>query len=211
MRTVTSTRCPTSTRWFWLRHAPTGQGGRIVGCLDVDAETKDPRPFAALALRLPPEALWLESGLRRCRQTREALVAQGASLAAPPLMVPHLREQDFGTWQGRNWSDLSPEDCTAFWADPATATPPGGESFAAQMARVAAAIRDLNQEHEGRDIVAIAHAGTIRAAVALALDLTPAQALRLALAPLSLTRLTSFRREEGEGWDWAVEEVGSSV
>src|SRR5262249_56463692 len=66
---------------------------------------------------------------------------------------------------------------------------PGGESFSDLVARVAPAIRRLTREHRGRDIVAVTHGGTIRAAVALALRLLPQAALSLTVENCSLARL----------------------
>jgi alpha-ribazole phosphatase len=67
----------------------------------------------------------------------------------------------------------------------ATGRPPGGESFAEQITRVAAAIDDL----PGGNVVLVVHAGTIRAALALALELAPNTALRFVIDPLSVTRI----------------------
>jgi alpha-ribazole phosphatase len=39
------------------------------------------------------------------------------------------------------------------------------------------------------NVVLVVHSGTIRAALAIALDLAPEQALRFAMEPLSLTRI----------------------
>ena len=52
-----------------------------------------------------------------------------------------------------------------------------------------AAVDRLSGEHAGRDIVVVAHGGSIRAAVALALDLDPEKALALTVDNCSLTRL----------------------
>ncbi|MBI5165254.1 MAG: histidine phosphatase family protein [Magnetospirillum sp.] len=181
-----------TSRWWWVRHAPVPcPQGRIHGRLDVACDVSDSEDFRQLAARIPAGAVLLESGLMRCRQTAGALESAGL-LLPPPLVEPDLAEQDFGHWQGHSWLDLEAAkdpDLAAFWRDPATAAPPGGESFAAMTARVAAAIRRLSREHGGRDILAVVHAGTVRAALALALDLSPAQALQFAVQPLSLTRI----------------------
>lgn len=196
------------TRWWWLRHAPVPcPQGRIHGCLDVACDLSDEEDFRWLAGRLPVNPVLVESGLIRCRQTAGALETAGL-LLPPPQVEPQLMEQDFGHWQGRSWLELEAAkdpDLAAFWQDPAATAPPGGESFAAVMARVAEAVARLGREHAGRDILAIAHAGTIRAALALALDLTPAAALRIAVQPLSLTRLDAT----GDGW--RVETVNATV
>ncbi len=182
-----------ATRWWWLRHAPV-PGGAIAGRLDLDCDTSDADAFASMAARLPAGAALVETGLRRSRQTAEALRAAGLALPAPAV-APDLAEQDFGAWSGRRWDEI---DAAGFWADPANAAPPGGESFAAVVARVRAAVARLGAQFAGRDLIVVGHAGSIRAALAVALDLTPAAALRLEVAPLSLTRIDS-----GDGW-WRV-------
>ncbi|MCA1941739.1 MAG: histidine phosphatase family protein, partial [Caenispirillum bisanense] len=130
------------------------------------------------------EAAVVTSGLGRCTATAAALALSGPA-------EPALAEQHFGAWQGRTWNDLPTFETAGFWRDPAFGRPPGGESFADQMARVKEAVGRLTAAHEGRDIVAVAHAGTIRAALALALGLEdrPAAALSFAIDPLSLTRI----------------------
>ena len=58
----------------------------------------------------------------------------------------------------------------------------------------------LNKTHNGRNIVAVAHAGTIRAALGLALDLKPKSALSLIIDPLSLSRIDAFAGTEEVAW-----------
>jgi alpha-ribazole phosphatase len=97
-------------------------------------------------------------------------------------------EQDFGQWTGRHHDDLAREfgaAYDAFWNTPAESTPPGGESFTEQIRRV----RDGLAHLPPGDVILVVHSGTIRAALAIALDLAPDAALRFAIDPLSLTRL----------------------
>jgi len=187
------------TRWWLLRHAPVPcPHGRITGRLDVACDTSEDEAFLGLVRVLPVNPVLVESGLIRCRQTAGALETAGM-LLPPPIVEPDLVEQDFGRWQGRSWQDLEAAKdpgLAAFWADPAATAPPGGESFAAMIGRVAGALENLTAAQAGRDILAIVHAGTVRAALATALDITPAQALRFAVHPLSLTRLDATP----EGW-----------
>lgn len=188
-----------ATRWWLVRHAPVPcPHSRIHGRLDVACDTSDDEDFRQLSLRIPSHAVLVESGLMRCRQTAGALEAAGLVLP-PPMIEPDLAEQDFGRWQGKSWMELEAAkdpDLEAFWADPAHAVPPGGESFAQVCDRVSAAIRRLSETHAGRDVLAVVHAGTIRAALAMALKLDPAQALSFSVRPLSLTRLDGLP----EGW-----------
>lgn len=188
-----------ATRFWLVRHAPVPcPHGRINGQLDVACDTSDEDDFSQLVRRLPQGATLVESGLMRCRQTTGALETAGLVLP-PPIVEPDLLEQDFGLWQGRSWMELDAskeEGLADFWADPAHAIPPGGESFADVCGRVAMALGRLAHVHAGRDVLVVAHAGTVRAAVACALGLPPEQALRLSVQPLSLTRVDHMP----EGW-----------
>lgn len=180
------------TRFWLVRHAPVpSPQGHIPGQLDVACDLSDEDDLRQLALRLPQGAVLVESGLRRCRQTSEALAGIGLPLPDPRI-EPDLMEQHFGAWQGKSWIEIEAEKDPAlerFWADPAGTAPPGGESFADLCARVGAALDRLADHYPGRDVVMVVHAGSIRAAVAHALALAPSQALQLAIRPLSLTRL----------------------
>ncbi|MGE5545483.1 MAG: histidine phosphatase family protein [Solirubrobacterales bacterium] len=188
-----------TARWWLVRHAPVPcPHGRIQGRLDVACDVSDEEDFRQLAQRIPANSVLIESGLMRCRQTAGALETAGLVLP-PPLVEPELVEQDFGRWQGKSWMELEAAKdpgLAGFWADPAENTPPGGESFGTMCARVARAILRHSEQNPGRDIVAIVHAGTVRAALAMALGITPAQALRFAVQPLSLTRLDATP----DGW-----------
>ncbi|MHA7060710.1 histidine phosphatase family protein [Azospirillum argentinense] len=190
-----------NTRWWLIRHAPVpNPGNMIYGRSDPAADTGDSDALAALAARLPPQAVWVTSHLRRTRQTAAALRLPGSDMA---LVERALAEQDFGRWEGLSHdavAELHPEEARRFWSDPAAEAPPEGESFAAVMERVAGAIGRLTDLYAGRDLVAVIHGGSIRAALALALDLTPQAALRLAVAPLSLSRIDHYGSEGGGSW-----------
>jgi alpha-ribazole phosphatase len=87
-----------------------------------------------------------------------------------------------------------------FWIAPGTTRPPGGESFADVMMRVARAVERRSAAHPDTDIVVVGHGGSIRAAVAQALGLGPARALALQVDPLSLTRLDRIADASGVSW-----------
>lgn len=168
------------TRWWLVRHAPILSAGNVItGQLDLDADLSG----ITAPVWLPPGAVWLATQLRRTRQT-------AAALGVPdPRIEPELAEQSFGDWQGQTYDSLDADASRRFWSAPATGRPPGGESFADVMARVSVALERLTTAHAGRDVVAVVHAGTIRAALALALGLEPEAALRFQVDTLSLTRL----------------------
>ena len=198
------------TRWWWIRHAPvTVNNGCCYGQTDFPCEVADTASFAALAPRLPRDAVWVASPLKRTHMTAASLVAAGAHgpdpVPGPDIAIePDLIEQHFGSWQGVKYSELQArrgDEWHRFWLAPAHEVPPGGESFAALTRRVHAAVLRINERHPGRDIISVSHGGVIRAALALALSLLPEHALAFTVDNLSLTRLESFPEPGGaHGW-----------
>ena len=207
---------PAVTRWWWIRHAPVPDGGRIYGQSDLPCDCGDADTFAALAAELPADAVWLTSNLIRTRQTAEAILAAdpGKFAGVVPIAVPDLAEQHLGEWQGLERKAFYAErrvGTQALWFGPADERPPGGESFVDLVERVAPAIERLDAEHRGRDIVAVTHGGTIRAAIGLALGLAPQGALAFATDNCSLTRLDRLSAGDGGPGLWRVVAVNRRV
>ena len=67
--------------------------------------------------------------------------------------------------------------------------------------------------NKGRDIVAVAHGGTIRAALAVALELTPEQGMAIKIDTLSLSVLEHVEDGllRGRGGVWRVVGVNRPV
>ena len=58
-----------ATRFWWVRHARVPEvTHRMYGSLDVDSDTSDTALFEGIARKLPVDALWVTSPLRRTRQ-----------------------------------------------------------------------------------------------------------------------------------------------
>jgi len=190
----------TTTRWWWVRHAPvTATGGRIYGQTDPPCDTDDSATFRVLASILPTQAILVTSNLQRTQQTANAIGVAG--LALPRAIIePAMAEQNFGKWQGRTHVEVTNELGArhAFWLMPAHSRPPGGETFAELMDRVREAILRLTHDNRGRDIVCVAHGGSIRAALGIALEVDPERALSFSVDNCSLTRIDHF---EGRPFD----------
>jgi len=205
-----------SVRWWWVRHAPvTGQDGKLYGAADVDCDVSDALSFKGLASLLPADAVWLTSHLSRTRKTAAAIFDAG--LDAPlPRPVPELAEQNFGRWQGLSWQEMErkqPDVYKKFWQSPADNAPPGGESFAGQIHRVGRVIEQTTAENNALDIVAVAHGGTIRAAIAHALQLPAIDAMSFRIDTLSVTRLDYVKGGllKGQGGSWRIHCVNQSA
>jgi broad specificity phosphatase PhoE len=196
----------TVTRWWWVRHAPAFRvNGGVYGAGEVPCDTSDAESFRGLARLLPEGAVWVTSHLSRTRLTAAAIV-DGGAVAPEPLVERDLGEQDFGDWQGLTHAAIeaaNPDIYHKFWLAPARHAPPGGESFVDVIDRVRPVVERMTADHSGRDIVAVAHGGTIRAALAIALDVEPDRALTFCTENLSITRIDHVAGP-GEGGDWRI-------
>ncbi len=196
-------------RLFLIRHALVEPSARTIfyGSMDVAlcelAMREDAALYRWLATRLPQPAQWYCTQLSRTRYTADAIFAAGYPAAALTA-EPDFAEQHLGEWQGIAHEALVEKlrhPPHPFWPHAAEEQPPGGESFSQLRGRVGPALERLAARHEGEDVVLVAHGGSIRAALAHALDLTGHQALVFSIKNLGLTRL------EKHGADWRVVSV----
>lgn len=168
--------------FLWMiRHAVVDGITGTIHAADAPADLGDRAQLDALRRRLPRDATSYASPSRRTVETARALGLE-------PELVSEFREQDFGGWTGHRHDELATTGGDAyaqFWDDPAGSRPPGGESFADQVARVRLGLSRI----EAGSAALVVHSGTIRAALCIALDLTPQAALRFVIDPLSLTRI----------------------
>lgn len=187
----------TPTRFFLIRHAIVEPSARVVMYGDMDvavcalAMAEDSAAYAWLASRLPAGARWFHTPLSRTRATAAAIFAAGYPEAELGI-EPHFAEQHLGEWQGMTheaFTALLTQPPHPFWPHGAAERPPGGESLADVIARVGPTLERMAVELAGQDVVIVAHGGSIRAAVAHAMQLDPQQAFQFSVKNLSLTRL----------------------
>jgi alpha-ribazole phosphatase len=174
------------TRLWLVRHAPVDGPRGVIHDTDAPADLADGQRLRILRQSLPAQASAYCSPARRTVET-------AAALGLDAIQEPAFREQNFGAWTGRRHTEIAQELGEAyeiFWRSPATGRPPGGESFVDQIARVSTGLAEL----PAGDAVLVVHSGTIRAALAIALDIAPESALRFVIDPLSLTRIDRLDR-----------------
>jgi alpha-ribazole phosphatase len=192
-----------ATRWWWVRHAPVREdGGCIYGQKDIGCDTSDREVFEAVGKILPRDAVWVASNLKRTHQTAEALWAGGFPRPANMRHEPALAEQHLGEWQGLNRAAFfasRPIEVGSYWFAPIDDPAPGGESFMDLYNRVHGAIMRINAEHAGKDVIAVAHGGTIKAAIGLALG-DPGKGLAFTVDNCSVTRLDHLASAGHGGW-----------
>ena len=191
-----------TTRWWWVRHAPVREdGGCIYGQKDLGCDTSDRVVFEAVGKILPRNAVWYASNLKRTHQTADAIWAAGFP---KPAEMPHVNafaEQHLGELQGRNraafFASLPPG---RHWLTAIDEVPPGGESFMDLYNRTRGAIERINAEQAGKNVIVVAHGGTIRAAVGLALGDLPEKGMAFDIDNCSVTRLDHLSSANYSGW-----------
>src|SRR5712672_3690278 len=191
-----------TTRWWWVRHAPVREdGGNIYGQTDIVCDTSDREVFEAVAKILPRNAVWYASNLQRTVQTAEAIWATGFPRPATMPREAAFAEQNLGQWQGMNRvAFIASRPVGSHWFADINEPAPGGESFMDLYHRTSRAIERINAEQAGRDVIAVAHGGTIKAAVGLALGGQPDKGLAFDIDNCSVTRLDHFASAAHSNW-----------
>ncbi len=121
-----------------------------------DLAIADPKSVDPIAqqVRCMSATTWT-SPLQRCRTVADAIGANRVDA--------RLIEMDFGAWDGLAW-DAIPRAALDAWAtDPLAFAPPGGETGAALVARVAA----FRDELPRGDHIIVSHGGPLKILAAL--------------------------------------------
>jgi len=156
-----------SPRVYLARHGQTAYNleGRFQGQLPVPLDDTGRAQAAELAERAAGhgfEALWC-SPLLRARETADVVAA---TIGLQPREDERLMETDAGDWTDRTFAGVQAEAPDAFAAfvsgEPDFAFP-GGESFAQQGIRVAAALAGI--EEGALPALVVCHGGVIRIAL----------------------------------------------
>ncbi|OIQ08885.1 phosphoserine phosphatase 1 [Moorella thermoacetica] len=174
-----------STRVYLVRHGETewNNSGRYQGHSDIALSPNGRRQAELLRerfCRVHLDAVFT-SDLRRARET-------AAIIAAPHGLkineVPALREINFGVWEGLTYQEIianHPREWEAWRQDPGATIIPGGESFQQVQERALAAFNGILDRERGRNLLVVAHGGSLRALICgiLGLDLTAVWRFRL--------------------------------
>jgi len=176
-----------------VRHGQTeARPGLCIGHADLPLSARgftDVQQLATTWVGVPPRFLFT-SDLRRAQQSAQVFAA---AFAIEPLSDPRLREADFGRWNGRHWNEVMQADADHYrhWFDNwVIQEAPDGESFADVLRRTGAWLAALLATTGDDDrVLAIGHAGSIRAVLCHALGLPPARALGIAVDHSRVSRL----------------------
>ena len=153
-----------------------------------------------LAALIPNNCVWYVSPLKRAIQTAEAL----SKYVTYSKMVREnkLVEQNFGDWSGKKISEVwkilnkSKTKHNFSFISPSE-SPPNGESFKKQSKRVGIWLENLNVP-EGKSIVIISHAGTIRSILLHALKIKHDYAIGIEILHQSLNILEMISKDDNK-------------
>ena len=131
----------------------------------------------------------ITSPLRRCTEFAHWLAEQHG---LPLETQDDLREVGFGEWEGITRVQLRQDrraEYDAFYQDPVGRRPPGAEPLDAFSARVSAVIEHLLETYPGEDLLIVAHAGVIRAALGYVTQAPAVNWYRTAVDNAAITRI----------------------
>ena len=146
------------TNFFLIRHGETdwNLAGRIQGATDIPLNETGRAQAAATGEKMAGRS-WdviVASPLSRAMETARIIAARVGLPEPTPL--PSIVERNYGEAEGMTGPELE----SIFPGD----TPvPGRESREAVKNRVVAAVHELAKQHPGKNVVAVAHGGVIRA------------------------------------------------
>jgi broad specificity phosphatase PhoE len=149
---------------LFIRHAETDLAGRFCGHSNPPVNERGLRQVEQLLNVLKNESIdcVYSSDLSRSLSTADAI---GRAFGLLPIVLPGLREIDFGEWEGLNWKEIEARDraYAQQWSRDYPKLPaPGGESFEAFRSRVLRQMNFLLSVSSQRCSAVITHAGVMR-------------------------------------------------
>jgi broad specificity phosphatase PhoE len=149
---------------LFIRHAETDLAGRFCGHSNPPVNQRGLRQIEELLKALRNESIdsVYASDLSRSLITADAI---GRAFGLLPVVLPGLREIDFGQWEGLNWKEIEARDraYAQQWAEDYPNLPaPGGEPFATFRSRVLTHINLLLAVSAERCGAVVTHAGVMR-------------------------------------------------
>lgn len=149
---------------LFVRHAETDLAGRFCGHSNPPVNNRGFRQIEGLLeiLKSEPVDAIYSSDLVRSFTTAEAI---GSLFEISPVVLPALREINFGDWETLSWPEIESRDqeYARQWLSSYPNLPAsGGECFQTFQWRVLGAINGLLSEVSEKRSVIVTHAGVMR-------------------------------------------------
>ena len=178
--------CNAKSEIVFIRHAPIKIPHKLFGFTDVEAKVIYKKDMVKIREKLSNINNFYSSTAVRCLQTFKSIWPTENHLYTDK----RLWEQNFGDWEGLPFSQV-PDLGDIKDTELANYQIPNGESFHQMCERIQPAILRIAKISLSKSSIVICHAGTVRAAIALALK-SNYQALRFEINHLSITRLRAM-------------------
>jgi broad specificity phosphatase PhoE len=157
---------PSPTRLLLIRHAEVEARyqGVFGGRIDMGLSPRGHQQAAAVAKYLyqrPLSAIYA-SPMKRVQQTLAPMLVNGAP---KPVILPDLREVDFGDWTGLAWDEVQAKfGISAFaWLEQLECDGiANAESAETLQDRVEPCLRQILSDHGGQQVAIVCHGGIIR-------------------------------------------------
>ena len=91
------------------------------------------------------------------------LIAESHGLK--PIILPELRERNFGIWEGMSFDEIKekwPDAFNSWSSNPLKFSPMGGESTIELRDRAVKAFNNIVEQHNGHNIAIVSHGGINR-------------------------------------------------
>ena len=150
-----------------IRHGEPVGGRRYRGYSVDDPLTE--KGWAQMRSAVPETPQWqhiVSSPLKRCLEFSQELAND---LQISFSIEDDIKEIGFGDWEGKTPEDILAEDSDAlnhFYKDPVNHRPKGAEPLNSFSQRVWGAYQSILEQHHGKHVLVVAHAGVARAITA---------------------------------------------
>ncbi len=128
----------------------------------------------------------ISSPLHRCLDFAQ-------QLNIPLSIEPNLQEICFGDWEGKTANQINSDELFNFYQDPINNTPNNGESYLGFEARIKQAWEMLIENHQGKHLLIITHAGVIRSLFSILLNLSIENIFKIRVSHAGMTCFQCFQ------------------
>lgn len=131
----------------------------------------------------------VSSPMQRCHAFAQAYAGKHH---LPLSTDERLKEIGFGDWEGKTSKQIQALDAQLirnFYHDPVTHQPDNAEPLDHFQHRVSAAIDDMLQTYQNQNVLVVAHAGVIRAAITHTLKTSPSSMYRISIGNAAIIQI----------------------
>ncbi|HOX58148.1 MAG TPA: histidine phosphatase family protein [Verrucomicrobiota bacterium] len=184
------------TRLLLIRHGEVESRyqGIFGGRIDMELSPRGHEQADALAayLRRQPLSAIYASPMKRVQQTLAPLLVNGTPR---PVILPDLREADFGDWTGLAWADVEAKfGVSAFaWLEQLDCDGIANAECADTLRdRVEPCLRQILDTHPGQEVAVFCHGGIIRVLLSIMLRWPLARMAAFEIEYASVTRVLAL-------------------